>query len=82
MCLGFNKVFNIYNPRDLKLLARLHRGLSQFQGHQFKHNFSDGIDEICICGKDIGSMHHFLLKCSLFLRERQVLMNNILDTDS
>ena len=33
-------------------------------------------------GKDIESANHFLLQCSLFLRERQVLMNKIRDIDS
>ena len=42
---------------------------------KFNHNFSDCLDEICICGKDIESSNHFLLQCSLFFNERQVLMN-------
>ena len=80
--LGTNKVFNIYNPHGLKLLARLRLGVSHLGGHEFKHNFSDLLDEICMCGKDIESTNHFLLKCSLFLKERQVLMNKICDIDS
>ena len=80
--LGPNKVFNIYNPYGLKLLTRLHLSLSHLRGHKFNHNFSDCLDEICICGKDIESTNHFLLQCSLFLNERQVLMNKIRDTDS
>ena len=35
-----------------------------------------------MCGKDIKSTNHFLLQCSLFLKERQVLMNKIRDIDS
>ena len=35
-----------------------------------------------MCGKDIESTNHFLLQCSLFLNERQVLMNKICDIDS
>ena len=35
-----------------------------------------------MCGKDIESTNHFLLQCSLFLNERQVLMNKIRDIDS
>ena len=35
-----------------------------------------------MCGKDIESMNHFLLQCSLFLKERQVFMNKIRDVDS
>ena len=33
-------------------------------------------------GKDIESTTHFLFNCSLFRKERQVLMNKICDIDS
>ena len=80
--LGPNKVFNIYNPHGLKLLTRLHIGLIHLRGHKFNHNFNDCLDEICICGIDIESTNHFLLQCSLFLKEKHVLMNKIRDIDS
>ena len=35
-----------------------------------------------MCGKDIESANYFPLQCSLFLKERQVLINKICDTDS
>ena len=47
------EVFNIYNPHGLKLLLRLRLGLSHLRGHKFKPNFSDCLDEICMCGKDV-----------------------------
>ena len=80
--LGPNNVLNIDNPYSLKLLTRLRLGLSHLCGHKFNHNFSDCLDEICMCGKDIESTNHFLLQCSLFLNERQVLMNKIRDIES
>ena len=80
--LGPNKVFNIYNPYILKLLTRLRLGLSHLRGHKFNHNFSDCLDEICMCGKDIESTNHFLLQCSLFINERQAFMNKIRDIGS
>ena len=59
--LNSNKVFlNIYNPHDLKLSTRLPLGLSHLRGHKFKHNCSDCLDEICMCGKDIESTNHLL----------------------
>ena len=59
--LSSNKVFlNIYNPHDLKLSTRLPLGLSHLRGHKFKHNCSDCLDEICMCGKDIESTNHLL----------------------
>ena len=72
--LGSNKVFNIYNPHGLKLLTRLRLDLSHLRGHKFNHSFSDCLDEICMCGKDIESTNHFLLQCSLFLKEKQVVI--------
>ena len=35
-----------------------------------------------MCGSNIESTNHFLLQCSLFLKERQVLMNINRDIDS
>ena len=68
-----NKAFSIYNPNGLKLLTRLRLGLSHLRGHKLNHNFSDCLDEI---------QNLFLFQCSLFLKERQVLMNKIHDIDS
>ena len=76
--LGRKKVFNIYNLHGPKLLTRLGIGLSHLGGHKLKHNFRDCLDEICMCGKDIESTN----QCSLFLKERQVLINKIRDIDS
>ena len=80
--LGPNKVFNIYNSHGLKFLTSLRLCLSHLRGDKFNHNFSDCLDEICMCVKDIESTNHFLLQCSLLLNERQVLMNKICDIDS
>ena len=79
--LGPNKVFNIYNQYGLKFLTRLRLGLSHLRGHKFNHKFSDCLDEIYMCGKDIESTNHFLLQCFLFLNEMQVLMNKTRDID-
>ena len=80
--LGHNKVFNIYNPNGLKLLTRLRLGISHLRDHKFNHNFSDCLDEFCVCGKEIESTNHFLLQFSLFLKERQVLIKKICYIDS
>ena len=77
-----NKGFNIYNRHGLKLLARLRLGLRHLRGHKFNHNFSDCLDEICMCAKNIESTNHVLLQCYLFLNERQVFMNKIRGIDS
>ena len=48
--LRLNKVFNIYNPRGLKLSTRFCLGLIHLLGHRSNHNFNDCLDQICICG--------------------------------
>ena len=80
--LGSNKVFNIYNPHGLKLLTRLRLDLSHLRGHKFNHSFSDCLDEICMCGKDIESTNHFFLQCSLLLKKTQTLINKVRDIGS
>ena len=35
-----------------------------------------------MCGKDVESTNHFLLQCSLFLKEKQDLMNKIRNINS
>ena len=44
----------------------LHLDLIHLRSHKFKYNFSDCLDEVCICERDIESTNHFLLQCSLF----------------
>ena len=57
---------------------RLRNGLSHLQGHKLKH-ITDCLNQICMCGKDFESTNHFFLQCSLFVKEKQVLMNKIRD---
>ena len=80
--LGPSNIFNIYYQHGLKLLTRLHLDFCHLRCHKFTHNFSDRLDEICMCGNDTESTKYFLLQCSLFPKERQVLMNEICDIDS
>ena len=61
---------------------RLLLGLSHLRSHKFKHSFSDYLDEICMCGKDIESTNHFLLQCSLLLKQMQDLLNKIREIDN
>ena len=79
--LGPNKVYNIHNPTGLKLLTRLCLGSSHIRAHNFSHNFSDCLDELCIYGTNIESINHFLLHCPLYLSERQTLMEKIRDVE-
>ena len=77
--LGPNKVYNDHNPIGLKLLTRLRLGLIHLRARKFSHNFSDCLDELCICGTNVDTTDHFLLQCQLYLSERQTLMEKIRD---
>ena len=74
--LGHNKLFNVCNLHGLN--ENSHWFKSFIGGHKLKRNFRDCLDEICLHGKDIESTN----QCSLFLKERQVLMNKIRYIDS
>ena len=72
-----NSGFETNNPYGLKLLTRLHLGLSHLRYHKFRHNFQGCINAICVCGLEIEPTTHFLLHCSLFKSARQSLLTNI-----
>ena len=74
-------MYNVHNPSRLKLLARLRLGLSHLHAHEFRHNFNDSLDELCMCGTNIESTNHFVLQCSLYLCKRQTLMEKICDVE-
>ena len=76
-----NSVFDINNPYGLKLLTRLHLGLSHLRYHKFRHNFQDCINPMCDCGLETETTTHFLLHCPLFQSARQSLLMNIKKID-
>ena len=67
-------IFGIHDPLGFKCLFQLRVGLSPHKKHKKCHNFaSDWCD--CYCAPE--STYHFLLKCSLFLLQRQKLTLSI-----
>ena len=76
-----NSVFEIINSFGLKLLTRLHLGLSHLRYHKFRHNFQEYINPICVYGLEIETTAHFLLHCPLFQSARQSLLTNIKKID-
>ena len=76
-----NSIFDNHNPLGIKLLTRLHLGLSQLHEHKFRHWFQDALNLLCKSGKDIESAMYFFLRCSNFLIRRQTLFQKIRNTD-
>ena len=42
-----NKIFNIRDQVDVKLLTRLRLGFNHFDEHKFWHNFEDTLNHLC-----------------------------------
>ena len=51
--------------REMKLITRLHVGLSHLREHKFKHSFQDILNPICCCGFDVESTSHYILPCPM-----------------
>ena len=77
-----NSVFDIRNPKGIKLITRLRLGLSHLREHKFKHSFQDTLNPLCNCGQDIESTTHFFLHCPFFINERRTLLSTIRSLDS
>ena len=76
-----NSIFDIHKLLGIKLLTRLHLGLSHLHEHKFRHCFQDTLNPLCECSKDIESTMHFFLHCTNFLIPRQTLFQKIRNID-
>ena len=76
-----DSIFDIRNPFGIKLLTRLHLGLSDLHEHKFRHCFQDNLNHLCECGKDIESTVHFFLHCTNLLIPRETLFQKIRNID-
>ena len=50
-----SNVFNCINHKGIRLITRLHVGMSHLREHKFKHNFQDRLNPISSCCLDIES---------------------------
>ena len=44
-----NRTYKIYDPLEIKLLARLRLDFSHLSEHKFRHNFADSLNPLCSC---------------------------------
>ena len=72
-----NNVYYCHNPKGTKLLTWLRLGLSHLREHNFKHNFQDCLNSLCLCGNEIETSTHYLLHCPTYTNERLTLLNKI-----
>ena len=72
-----NSIYNIFDPKGLKFLTRLHLGLSHLNAHRFRHNFQDCLNPLCSCSLETKDTSHYLLHCHHFSNHRVHLMNSV-----
>ena len=71
-------VFGVQNNQGVIFLNRLRVGFSHLNEHKFRHGFRDTLDPFCTCRTNsIENTQHYLLHCSTYSRERQILFNNL-----
>ena len=76
-----NSIFDIHNPLEIKLLTRLHPGLSHLHEHKFRYYFQDALNPLCECGKDIEPTMYYFLHSTNFLIPRQTVFQKIRNID-
>ena len=76
-----SNVFNCNNYKGIRLIMRLHVGVSHLHEHKFKHDFQNCLYPICSCGLDIGSTSHFFLHCPTFNDEGYTLLSTLNNID-
>ena len=72
-------IFNVFDPEGIKLITRLRVKLSHLREHKFQNNFLDTPNSLCICGPVSESTNHYLLRCPLYTRLRNTLLDNIIE---
>ena len=79
ICPNQSNIHNIFVPIGLKLLTRLHLGLSHINQHKFRHNFQDFLNPLCSCSLEIEieDTTHNLLHCQHFSNHYYDLMNSV-----
>ena len=65
------------NPKGIQLLTRSKFGLSHLREHQFKNNFQDTHNLVCIYGEDIETSCHCFLHCLPYTNESLTFLNVI-----
>ena len=69
--------FNTTDKIGIRRLAQLRVGLSDLRDHRNKHHFVNCPTTICACSQASETIKHFLLECSRFSTQRNVLMTSL-----
>ena len=70
-------IFNIHDPTGIRHIFNLRLGLSPLKYHKYRHNFQDEQSGLCDCNQANEDSYHFVLKCTRFTIERNILLNQV-----
>ena len=70
-------IFGLHFPKGIRYIFQLRLGLSPLFVHKIKYNFSDTPSDVCSCAQESETLSHFLFKCSLYQRQRNILLNDV-----
>ena len=70
-------IFGIHNPHGTRYIYQLRVGLSGLKSHKKSHNVSDKPDDNCSFSTGSENLNHFLLKCPLFINQREKLRTTV-----
>ena len=56
-----NSLYNCRNPRGIRRLTRSRLGLSHLYYHEFKYNFQDSLNPLCVCVDKLKNLLHTFL---------------------
>ena len=71
------KIFDIHDPKGIKILFQLRVGLSPLREHRRLHNFLDTPSDTCSYHNDAETTAHFMLHSNIYAAARNSL-NNII----
>ena len=74
-----DSIISLSNSSVDKRINRLMTGHSNLSEHRWKMKIQDMTSPVCKCGKDNGSVEHYLLDCSLHEKHCRVLVSTILE---
>ena len=66
----------------LNSLLALDSQFSHLNEHKSRHGFGDTINTMCVCGSEVETTEHFLLRYHLYSPQRLELFENLERVDS
>ena len=72
-----NSIFDVHNPIGIKVLNWLILNLSGLKEHNFRHNFRNTANSLCLGNAETETISHYLLLCPLFSEQRTKLLESL-----